>query len=228
MMMMMMTMVVVPRWGREGFVWSKKQVSDFLKYENTVYPNTQFNLNVLQEQASPEEVDALLKTGNWPWDETTKYMYMDSVARNTILQIDPGESLYDAMKLYNNNAMKRKLAYNAKEGQFLLSGGSLEPSASMPKNVPNTLKCENGKMEKTVFQGYNPLNSFKISTTTFVEDADIPKNMPGFAFLDGPCNPCSNLDFLAGSANGEACKFSLNVKGGDDKPSPIWKLLWDL
>ena len=206
---------------REGFTWSKKQVSDFLKYENTVYPNTQFNLNVLQSQASPEEVDTLLKTGYWPWDETTKYLYMDSIAHNPIIQINPAESLDDSMKLYNNEAMKRKLAYNAKEGEFLIYGGLIGNSPTMPNNIQNTIMCENGKMKKTVFNGYNLMSGYKNSRNSDVSNEDIPNIMPGFHFIKEPCNPCSNLE------GDYSCPFTLNV-GSDSTTSPIWAERWSI
>jgi len=102
---------------KEGFVWSSTQIADFLEYENTVYPNTQFNLQVLQDQASPGEVDTLLSTGLWPWQQDTQDRFLEAVGRSTLWQIQPEESMVYARRLYNDEAMRRKLFFNTTEGK---------------------------------------------------------------------------------------------------------------
>ena len=61
------------------------------------------------------------------------------------------------------------------------------------------------------------------STTTIVKPEDIPKEMPGFSFVKGSCNPCVPLD----SPPNYTCPFRLNVKGDDEITEP-WKQLWNL
>ena len=39
---------------REGFTWSKQSVHDFLKFQDTINYNTQFNMEMIQQQASEE------------------------------------------------------------------------------------------------------------------------------------------------------------------------------
>ena len=56
--------------GREGFTeWSSKLKTDFANFENTHNPNFQFDVNIIQKQASPEEVEYLIKNNKWPWSD---------------------------------------------------------------------------------------------------------------------------------------------------------------
>ena len=58
---------------KEGFVWSRDIIKKFNVYQNTVnLNNNQFNMAVVQEQASEDEAKELMKTGYWPWSEDTK------------------------------------------------------------------------------------------------------------------------------------------------------------
>ena len=52
---------------KEGFTWSKQSIDDFLQLQETVNPNTQFDINMIQKQASESELQELLETGRWPW-----------------------------------------------------------------------------------------------------------------------------------------------------------------
>ena len=93
---------------KEGFVWSRDTIKKFDVYQNTVNLNqNQFNMEVLQEQASEDEAKELMKTGYWPWSEDTKKQYVESVWQNPIIKFDPGAALIYAMKLYNSTAAKR-------------------------------------------------------------------------------------------------------------------------
>jgi hypothetical protein len=131
----------------EGFVWSKDTVNKFNKYQETVNLNdSQFNMRVLQEQASEDEAKELLRTGYWPWSEDTKKQYIEGVWQNTMLKFEPEEALDYAMKLYNETAAKRLLSWNTKEGQFLLYGIKLD-------NRTNT--------EKMVSKGFDTVTSFR-------------------------------------------------------------------
>ena len=38
---------------------------------------TQYNLNQLQRQATPEEAEELLRTGFWPWPNDLKQLYIE-------------------------------------------------------------------------------------------------------------------------------------------------------
>jgi len=209
--------------------WSTELIKKFNIYQTTMSKNkTYYDLDILQKQATPEDVKQLFKTGYWPWPDDLKQDYIDSIWNNTIIKIDPTYALDYAMKTYNQNAARELLAWNTKEGQFLLYGGDLGVTDGMPKNIHNTIKCStdsnnNSVMEKNVFNKMNTWNGYMNNTTTIINPEDIPKEMPGFTFVKSPCNPCIALN----SPGDFSCPFKLNVKGDDSISSP-WKSLWGL
>jgi hypothetical protein len=213
---------------REGF-WSPNLIKRFNIYQTTMNNNeVQFDLELLQQQASPQEVKHLLKTGFWPWTDDLKAQYLERVWASPIIKIDPQYALNYAMKVYNQAAVTQLLAWNTKEGQFLLYGGNLGVTDGMPKDVNNTIKCATDKkgksiMQKQVFTKMNLWNGHMDSKTTTLNPEDIPNEMNGFSFVRGPCNPCAALD----SPGDFSCPFKLNVKGDDSISSP-WKSLWGL
>ena len=78
---------------KEGFTWSSDLINRFNKYQTTVNENNnQYNIDVLQEQASPVEATELLNSGYWPWSAATKYQYQDAVWRNPIIKINVGDN----------------------------------------------------------------------------------------------------------------------------------------
>ena len=223
----------------EGFVWSKDTVNQFNKYQETVNLNdSQFNMRVLQEQASEDEAKELLRTGYWPWSEDTKKQYMEGVSQNTMLKFEPEEALDYAMKLYNETAANRLLSWNTKEGQFLLYGIKLDNRTNLNNSgniigidsdgnaisdegkiiQKSVIKCSDDPksvLQKTTINGYNLFNGYKNTTTVDIH----PKEVPGFSFVRGECNPCSPFysDF--------SCPFKLNVEGNNEI-SDVWKELW--
>ena len=210
---------------KEGFTWSRDLITRFNTYQETVNLNdTQFNLKVLQDQASPEETEQLLKTGYWPWSQYTQDQYYEAVWQNPIIKFFPGAALDYAMKLYNETAVKRLMSWNTKEGQFLLYGGK-----SGGKSGDNSvIKCSDDPdkdpvLQKTTLDGYNLWNGYKNTSTTNIKNDDVPKEMPGFSFVKNSCNPCSALNEPADYS----CPFKLNVKG-DNETSAVWKNLWNI
>ena len=209
--------------------WSLDLIKRFNIYQTTMNQNkTYFDLDILQNQTTPDEVEQLMATGYWPWPDDLKNDYMDKVMTSTIIKIEPKYALDYAMKIYNQNAARELLAWNTKEGQFLLYGGDLGVSDGMPKNVHNTIKCSTdskGKsiMEKKIYTGMNFWNGYMNTTITTVNPEEIPKDMNGFTFVNNPCNPCVALN----SPGDFSCPFKLNVKGDDSITNP-WKSLWGL
>jgi hypothetical protein len=204
--------------------WSPNLIKRFNIYQTTMNQNiNQFNLDVLQKQASPAEAEEYLKTGFWPWTDDLKNMYLEKVKSSPIIKIKPQYALDYAMKLYNKNAVTELLAWNTKEGHFLLYGGDLGVSEGMPSNLHNTIKCspDSNNLVKKIYTGMNLWNGFMNSTTTIIKPEDVPKEMPGFSFVNGACNPCVAF------ADAGSCPFKLNVKG-DNSISEPWKKIWNL
>lgn len=209
--------------------WSLDLIKRFNIYQTTLNKGVnQFDLVQIQKQASPAEAEEYLKTGTWSWPDDLKNLYIEKVWSNPIIKIDPQYALNYAMKLYNQNAVRELLAWNTKEGHFLLYGGDIGVSDGIPKIMNNTIKCstdsiDNSVIQKKVYTGINLWNGYMNSTTTDVKPEDIPKEMPGFSFVKSPCNPCIALN----SPGDFSCPFKLNVKG-DDSISEPWKQLWNL
>ena len=204
--------------------WSPNLIKRFNIYQTTMNQNiNQFNLDVLQKQASPAEAEEYLKTGFWPWTDDLKNMYLEKVKSSPIIKIEPQYALDYAMKLYNKNAVTELLAWNTKEGHFLLYGADLGVSEGMPSNLHNTIKCspDSNNLVKKIYTGMNLWNGFMNSTTTIIKPEDVPKEMSGFSFVNGACNPCVAF------ADSGRCPFKLNIKG-DDSISEPWQKIWHL
>jgi hypothetical protein len=202
----------------EPFEWSQNTIDNFLSFQSTVNPLSHFNIPILQEQASQEEVNYLLQNGYWPWTTYVEDLYLEALSRNKIQHITPAFSMEKAKKIYNENAIKQMLSWNTKEGQFLLTGG-------INKNKEE-IKCfsnlnEPSSIKKIKLNGYNLWNGYKNERITNIMDEEIPLEMPGFSFIKEPCNPCIALD------NDYSCPFELNIKG-NKSVSNIWKKLWNI
>jgi hypothetical protein len=206
----------------EGFIqqhWQDDLVKRFTEFQNTVYKNDyQYNLKILQQQATPEEAEHLLKTGYWPWSDETKYLYMDAVFHNKIIKIEPGIALDYAMKIYNENAVKKLLSWNTKEGQFLLYGALLGNKTDPSYNL---IRCDETDMKKLT---YYASNGYLVPSETIIENKDIPKELPGFNFFKNICNPC-NVFKDDGVYD---CPFIIQTASKEDNISTIWRKLWNI
>ncbi len=217
---------------KEGFAvkkntWSKNLVDKFLKFQKVLNPNVVYDMKVVQQQASPDEVEYLFKHNKWPWSKKVIDLYKQAVAENSFVKVDPGISMIDAQRIYNEMAMKQILSFGTKEGTFLLNGVVIGHNKKMPSNVNDIVRCgtdpktKRSVVEKVVYNGYDSISGAMNKTVTNVKMDDIPGLVNGFKFLNGPCNPCSPLD----NPPNYSCPFSLNTGNGAEV-SPIWKLLW--
>jgi hypothetical protein len=198
-------------------LWSQQLIDDFINFEKIHNPNLRFDINIIQTQATPSEVNILLDTGKWPWSIDIQNMYKQSISQNNIVNVDTETSLNKAQTIYNQTAIIELLSWNSKEGSFLLNGVVIGHSKDVPANINNVIKCgENGQMEKVEYSesGSNIIN-------TVIANIDLPKLINGFTFLKEECNPCSALQ------NSYNCPFSLNTGNGDNVSS-VWSYLWKL
>ena len=215
---------------KEGFAangWSDDLVAKFLKFQKVLNPNVVYDMKVVQQQATPDEVDYLFKNNKWPWSKEVIDLYQQAVAENSFVKVDPGIAMIDAQQIYNEMAMKQVLSFSTKEGTFLLNGVVIGHNKNMPSNINDLVKCgtdpKTGQsvVEKVVYNGYDSINGSMNKSVTNVEFSNIPGLVNGFKFLNGPCNPCAPLD----NPPAYSCPFSLNTGNGAEV-SPIWKLLW--
>lgn len=223
-------------------VWSLDLIKRFNDYQSTVNENNYlFNLEQLQKQATPEEAEEYLATGVWYWPDDLKRLYIEKVWSNTIIKIDPYYALNSARTIYNQNAARELLAWNTKEGEFLLYGVNTNTHDKINplQTKHNVIKCsnslDNSRMEKKIY------NNTTHWTTGIIKPEDIPKEVKGFSFVKGPCNPCAALN-----VNGDfSCPFRITTKEKqkfnttsfnttkqkvilDDSISEPWKQLWKL
>jgi len=215
---------------KEGFAanaWSDDLVAKFLKFQKVLNPNVVYDMKVVQQQATPDEVEYLFKHNKWPWTKQVMDLYKQAVAENSFVKVDPGIAMIDAQRIYNEMAMKQILSFGTKEGTFLLNGVVIGHNKKMPSNVNDVVRCgtdpktKKSVVEKVVYNGYDSISGAMNKTVTNVGVSDIPGLVNGFKFLNGPCNPCTPLD----NPPSYSCPFSLNTGNGAEV-SPIWKLLW--
>jgi hypothetical protein len=207
--------------------WSPELIRRFNIYQQTINSNKfQYDMDLLQKQAIPSEAEEFLSTGLWPWPAELQQEYIDKVWMNPIIKFWPPAALNYAMKVYNQNAIRELLAWNSKEGHFLLYGADLGKTDGLPDNLHNTLKCTtdnhgNSVIEKKVFIGPDYWNGYFNIKKTMVKPEDIPKEMKGFSFVKSACDPCVALNLPPDYS----CPFKLNVKGNNEISSQ-WKYLW--
>jgi hypothetical protein len=208
--------------------WPQQTIDDFKAFQESRNPNVQYDIVILQKQATVDEVNKLFETGKWPWSNYVQQMYLRAISGNSNVAIDPGIALTDAQSIYNENAIKQVLAWGAKEGIFLIHGATIGHPKGMPQNINNTVRCGTATdgspvMQKIEYLGYSGLNASMQKKVTDITNAEIPKEVAGFSFIKGECNPCLPLSVVPDYS----CPFKLNTGNGTEV-TDVWKNLWGL
>lgn len=112
---------------KEPFQWNSTTVQEFDFFQNTYNPNLIFDLSMLQEQATQEEAEELLRTGFWPWERDVQNQFMEKIQNSTIIKTNPQDAMNHARKIYNNQIMKQMLEWSTPEGRQTLTGKYIEP-----------------------------------------------------------------------------------------------------
>lgn len=212
---------------KEGFdnIWSPDLIREFLNYQDLHNPNYIYDVNIIQQQVSPEEVEQYFQTGHWIWTPETDEIYLQMIKRDSGISFDPPSALEKAKRIYNERAIKDLLAWNTKEGQFIINGAIIGHNDKLPENINNLLQCnKDGNMVKVMKEAIPIQPEYMIENKTNVNPEDIPSLLTGFKFLEEPCNPCSILQEDIPNYN---CKFSLDI-GDQGTISPIWAYLWNI
>jgi hypothetical protein len=236
--------ITTKRVEREGYIssnWPRKTIEDFLNFQKTKNPNLIFDVDIIQQQATQDEVNTLIKTGKWPWDEETKTLYTEALKANTMLKTSPKETMEKSMEIYNQKIIREMISWSSPEGQFLLRGayavdaGSDKPqdngsgtygvNSGLVTKTNNLIRCGMDPKNKVSLQqiqnmGTDPITGADKKKTTTLDYTKLPALLPGFRFINAPCDPCSALD----SPPKYTCAFSLT----DKAPSPIWSSLWGI
>lgn len=244
-----MRFVDIVRDKNEGFELSsesyKLKERDFLKIQHTINPKIIFDMEIIKKQASPIELDYFLKNGMWPWSQEVIDLYTDAINRNTFIRTYSGDSVNYARKIYNQTAILQLLSMETKEGDFLISGvqinggpkndkeelpngfGNFGYNSGLTQHMSPVIKCnidDNGKasLEKTEYTGRGGIFGEQTSKKSSVDYNNLESEIPGFKFLNGPCDPCKALN----SSPDYSCPYSLDIKGVQTGASSVWKYLW--
>jgi len=231
---------------REGY--QNSSIQNFIEIQNSINPQIVFDTNMIQKnQVTQEELDYFNENSMWPWSDKTTKLYEDSIKKNPFIRTYSGDSVNYARKIYNEKAILMILSYQAKEGQFLLNGVSVkDPSGNTSEDLPSgygsfgynsglidnksndIIKCNmknsyNPKLERITYTGKGGIYGEQTFKTSSINNDDIESIIPGFKFIDSPCNPCVALkpdpDY--------SCKFKLETKN-DTSISKVWQQLWGM
>jgi hypothetical protein len=220
---------------KEGFTWTAKSTRDFIDVQDTINPKVIFDVEMIQKnQASQQEVDYFNEHEMWPWTEEVKLLYEEAVSNNPYIRNSVKDEVNNARKKYNQAAILRVLSYQSNEGRFLISGVQVrDPNGNEKEDLPSgfgsfgyesglignlyndVIKCNsssnNSKLERIKYTGKGGIYGEQTKEVTDVDYNDLENIIPGFSFLNGPCNPCGALNEKADYS----CRFRLNV---EDKP----------
>ena len=231
---------------KESFTTTSER--DFLLIQNTINKQNVFDMNIIKSQASQEELDYFNANGMWPWSQKVIELYEAAINRNPYIRTVPEQAVNYARTIYNEAAILRVLSYQTKEGQFLLNGVLVkDPSGNKMEELPSgfgnfpyeagllenrvddIIKCSmkderNPTLERVRYTGKGGIFGEQTKKVTEVDYKDLEKIIPGFTFLNKPCNPCGAL-----AADPDySCAYRLHVK---DKPpfiSEVWQYLWGI
>jgi len=233
---------------KEAFVWSRNSKQNFLSIQNSLNPKLIYDVDMIQKnQASQEEVDYFNKNGFWPWSQSVQELYKQAVSNNPYIRTSPKDSLNYAMRIYNQQAILRILSYQTKEGQFLLNGVLVEdPSGNQMEDLPSgfgdfgyksglighlnkdIIKCTSSStdstLERITYTGKGGIFGEQTKNITDISYNDLASLIPGFTFVNGPCNPCGALN----EKPDYSCPFQLNVKNKPPFISSVWQYLWGI
>ena len=235
---------------KEGFTWTSQSENDFLSIQNTTNPNINFDTSIIQQQASQEEVDYFNQKGEWSWSKEVEDLYKKYSNNNVFVRSYPEDSLNEAKKIYNQQAILQILSQQSKEGIFLTRGVQVideneevkEENSGMgafgytsglitKSTLPNNkiIKCNPATLtpEEITYLGNDGiLNHHTYMKTSSIQPSELEKKIPGFSFINETCNPCNALK----TQPDYSCPFVLDVKNSkpENEVSSVWKYLWNL
>ena len=210
----------------ESFTDSSLQ--DFLLIQNTINRQKIFDTNILSKQATQEELDYFNSHGMWPWSSKTTQKYIDATNKNPYIRTYSKDAVNYARSIYNENAILELLSNQTNEGLFKIDGVLVpNPQGNPKEDLPNgfgsfpyesgllndrtkdVIKCnlDTNELERTTYNGKGGIYGEQLKSVTPVDYNDLTKLIPGFSFLDKPCNPC--LSDRKSVSDG--CKFKLKT-----------------
>lgn len=233
--------------SKEGFTWNQTSTNNFLDIQKLINPKIIFDASEIQKQASQKEVDYFNQHATWPWSQNAKELYKQSLNNNPYVRTSPEDAIRTTSTIYNEKAILEMLSWQTKEGQFLLNGVSVNNGEKNPQqDLPNgwgdyafnsgqisknnnIVKCGYNKdgdlsMREIQYNGNDGIVYNHVKTTSPIDYNNLENIVPGFSFLNTPCNPCDALK----NPPSYDCAFNLEIRGSKKGISPVWKYLWNL
>jgi hypothetical protein len=238
---------------KEGFTWNQQSTDKFLEIQKLINPQIVFNTPEIQQQATQEEVNYFNQHGRWPWSEQVKNLYKEALNKNPYIRTSHEDAINTISTIYNEQAILQMLSWQAKEGQFLLNGVSINTGKSNPyEDLPsgwgdyafnskqisknnNIIKCGYNKNNDT--SGNKPgelsLQEIEHRGNDGILYNHVKKITPvDYNNLEKLIpgfsflkGPCNPCEALNNPPNYN-CPFELNIRGEKNGISPIWKYLW--
>jgi hypothetical protein len=233
---------------------SPESIRKYLQMQVTLNRNTNFDIEKLKQQATQEELDSFLKNGKWPWNDHVIQLYEDMLNKNVYIRNTPMESLLEVQTIYNQTAILDLISHQTKEGKMMIDGVQIHNSTPNPlEDLPSgmgifgytsgliapkhdVVKCHidpfgnESHLEKIHYTGKGGILNQQTKTITPLEPEEAEDEIPGFQFVNGPCNPCKVFD----SPSDYSCPFVLNLPKSNSKSnitrygiSDVWKYLWN-
>jgi len=234
------------RLSKEGFTDDSKL--NFLLIQNTINKQKIFDMNQIATQATQKELNYFNKYGMWPWSQKVIELYKEAINRNPYIRTVPEQAVNYARRIYNESAILRVLTYQTKEGQFLLNGVLVkDPSGNKIEELPSgfgnfpyeagllgnrvddIIKCnlkndKNPTLERIRYTGKGGIFNEQTKKVRPVDYNNLEKIIPGFTFLNSPCNPCGAV----ASTPDYSCAFRLKVKDKSPFISDVWQYIWGI
>jgi len=218
--------------------FTDQSLQDFLLTQNTINKQKIFDTNILQTQATQEELDYFNSNGMWPWSQSTIDLYVSSTNKNPYIRTYSKDAINYTRKIYNENAILELLSNQTNEGLFKINGVQVEgvkpnmreqlpdgfgsfpyTSGLMEDRRKDVIKCnlDTQQLERTSFQGKGGIFGEQLTEVSPVDYNDLETIIPGFSFLSAPCNVCASDNGGSSGSDSKSdskseCKFKLNVK----------------
>ena len=232
---------------KEGFEWSSESKKEFLYNTDYYKKNTVYDVDTIERnQASQEEVDYFNKNGLWTWSQETKDVFTKAILKNPYIKILPDAEIKQARRIYNESAILEILSHQTKEGHFLMHGvlvydpnhkndreelpdgfGEFAYNSGLkPDLSKDIIRCniDNYALEKIKYTGKEGIFGSQLSEVSPVDYNTLENVVPGFQFINGPCNPCVALK----EKPDYSCPFRLKLKKNEQDISDVWKILWGI
>jgi hypothetical protein len=95
---------------KEGFTWSEESSRKFIDLQNSINPNTVFDLKEIKKQASQEEVNYFLENSMWPWSKNVEDLYKKLLEKNTYVRLNSEDAINDVKTKYNQSIITQILS----------------------------------------------------------------------------------------------------------------------